>query len=37
MERYILSDVKKNDDTLMYVGSTTQPLLKRWYQHTLVI
>ena len=23
----------KNDDTLIYVGSTTQPLFKRWYEH----
>ena len=23
----------KNDDTLIYVGSTVQPLFKRWHQH----
>jgi hypothetical protein len=23
----------KNDDTLIYVGSTVQPLFKRWFQH----
>ena len=23
----------KNDDTLIYVGSTIQPLFKRWYEH----
>jgi len=23
----------KNDDTLIYVGSTIQPLFKRWYGH----
>ena len=23
----------KNDDTFIYVGSTTQPLFKRWYEH----
>jgi lysine/ornithine N-monooxygenase len=23
----------KNDDTLLYVGSTVQPLFKRWHQH----
>ncbi len=23
----------KNDDSLIYVGSTVQPLFKRWYQH----
>lgn len=23
----------KNDDTLIYVGSTTTPLCKRWYNH----
>ena len=23
----------KNDDTLIYVGSTTQPLYKRWFEH----
>ncbi len=23
----------KNDDSLIYVGSTTQPLFKRWFQH----
>ena len=23
----------KNDDSLIYVGSTIQPLFKRWYEH----
>ncbi len=23
----------KNDDSLIYVGSTVQPLFKRWHQH----
>ena len=23
----------KNDDTLIYVGSTIQPLFKKWYEH----
>ena len=23
----------KNDDTLIYVGSTPQPLYKRWFEH----
>jgi hypothetical protein len=23
----------KNDDSLIYVGSTVQPLFKRWFQH----
>jgi hypothetical protein len=23
----------KNDDTLIYVGSTVKPLFKRWHQH----
>ena len=23
----------KHDDTLIYVGSTVQPLFKRWHQH----
>ena len=23
----------KNDDSLIYVGSTAQPLFKRWYEH----
>ena len=23
----------KNDDSLIYVGSTVQPLFKRWYEH----
>jgi len=23
----------KNDDSLIYVGSTIQPLFKRWYKH----
>ena len=25
----------RNDDSLIYVGSTTQPLYKRWHQHKL--
>ena len=25
----------KNDDTLIYVGSTTQPLFKRQYEHKI--
>ncbi len=32
MVRYILLDIK-NDDSLIYVGSTIQPLFKRWHQH----
>jgi hypothetical protein len=27
----------KNDDTLIYVGSTTQPLFKRWHQHKKIV
>ena len=23
----------KNDDSLIYVGSTVQPLFKRWFEH----
>ena len=32
MVRYILLDIK-NDDSLIYVGSTIQPLFKRWFEH----
>jgi hypothetical protein len=27
----------KNDDTLIYVGATTQPLFKRWYEHKICV
>jgi hypothetical protein len=27
----------KNDDPLIYVGSTVQPLFKRWYQHKQIL
>ena len=27
----------KNDDSLIYVGSTIQPLFKRWHQHKLIL
>ena len=25
----------RNDNSLIYVGSTTQPLYKRWYEHKI--
>jgi hypothetical protein len=27
----------KNDDSLIYVGSTIQPLCKRWHQHKEIL
>ena len=27
----------KNDDSLIYVGSTVQPLFKRWHQHKQIL
>ena len=27
----------KNDDSLIYVGSTIQPLFKRWHQHKQIV
>ena len=27
----------KNDDSLIYVGSTIQPLFKRWHQHKEIL